>query len=353
MQSKTYLKLSRASRSSGFTLVELLVVIAIIGVLVALLLPAVQAAREAARRAQCVNQLKQLALATINHTDTQGYLPSGGWGWNWVGDPDRGFGITQPGPWTYSVLPYMEANSLWGMGRGVTNAADKKALLSQMNEIQPGGFICPSRRASQPTRIKYNPGSPNTYWAPVNCNPVNIAGKSDYAVNVGGNAVVADQDSGPVSVAHAESPTGYKWPISHPLLPNGDPDLPNTYDGVCYRHYEIPWAQLADGTSNIYLIGEKYMNPVAYEELGPNGTPTDDKGDNETIFTGFNRDYQRSGRYQPLQDTLGLRFESAFGSAHPGVMNMSLCDGSVQAIAYDIDLLVHKQSAIRDDGNVN
>src|SRR5215203_2575717 len=108
-------------RAGGFTLVELLVVIAIIGVLVALLLPAVQAAREAARRSQCSNQLRQQALGWHLHHDAHQFLPSAGWGWRWMADPDRGFGKTQSGSWCYSILPYIEAGAVHRLGAGAAN----------------------------------------------------------------------------------------------------------------------------------------------------------------------------------------------------------------------------------------
>src|SRR5215475_14850341 len=106
------------SKASAFTLVELLVVIAIIGILIALLLPAVQAAREAARRSQCRNNLKQLGLGAQNHLSTQKTFPSGGWGFSWVGDPDRGYGVQQPGGWTFSLLAFIEEQQIHDLGKG-------------------------------------------------------------------------------------------------------------------------------------------------------------------------------------------------------------------------------------------
>ena len=106
----------------AFTLVGLLVVITIIGILISLLLPAVQAAREAARRLQCASNLKQIGLATSSFESSCGHLPPDGWGIIWLGDPDHGRDWKQPGGWIYNLLPFVEQQGLHDMQSGQTGS---------------------------------------------------------------------------------------------------------------------------------------------------------------------------------------------------------------------------------------
>ena len=170
---------------SGFTLVELLVVITIIGILIALLLPAVQAAREAARRMQCSNNFKQLSLGMSNHEaqlgffPTGGFWPSGGGAW-WVGQPDRGFGEKQYGGWFYNVFPFIEQQAVHDVGAGKTDA-ERRALWAVQITKPIAVANCPTRRP--PATYGLGPYDTTDYWQNIDM-PTGLA-KLDYAVNAG------------------------------------------------------------------------------------------------------------------------------------------------------------------------
>ena len=340
--------MERRPSRDAFTLVELLVVIAIIGVLVALLLPAVQAAREAARRQQCGNNMKQMALAAQNHHDAQKFFPTGGWGWWWVGDADRGYGRNQPGGWSFSMLPYMEQAQLRaraGDGDKDTIGTGQLEGALQVLRTRVEHWWCPSRR---PQNV-FAKGT-DTYYALNAARATDgriVAARSDYAICVGDrNFVESDgfpNPGGTPTTYTTPDIKGYVWQTT--TVGNLNSGM-EKYTGIGFQRSEIGFKQITDGSSQTYLIGEKYLDPEDYE------TGADD-GDNETWGTGFNNDMYRAAFDPPAQDRIGLPKKDCqariFGAVHTGFF-MAFCDGHVEMLGFDIDPLVHRANANRADG---
>jgi prepilin-type N-terminal cleavage/methylation domain-containing protein len=304
----------------GFTLIELLVVIAIIAILIGLLVPAVQQVREAGNRIQCMNNLKQIGLACHCHHDTYKRLPSGGWGWNWVGDPDRGSGRGQPGGWVYHILPFVEQQALRGPGGAL---ADKQAAALRLLATPLPLFNCPTRRTGGPYASNGTPyyvlDSAHAVYPP-------LVARADYAAN-SGSQLSDEFFPGPTSLAQGDNPA-YPWPNTSGCT------------GLIFQRSEIRLTAVVRGTSNVYLVGERYLNADNYE----NGL---DRADNESLYVGYDNDLNRMSAQAPLPDQSGYSDYFAFGSAHAAGFGMCYADGSVRFLEYGIDLATHQQAGSR------
>jgi prepilin-type N-terminal cleavage/methylation domain-containing protein len=308
----------RPAKRRGFTLIELLVVIAIIAVLIGLLLPAVQKVREAAARTKCANNLHQMGIACHKHVDAYSFLPTGGWGWNWVGEANRGCDQSQPGGWIFQILPDMEQDNLYKLADGV-NVANYEKLIG----TPVPAFNCPSRRLGGPfpgNSTYYNPGTGGSFVS-------SVQARSDYAACAGDGA--ADEIfGGPATLAQGD--VASFWPST------------SGYTGVIFQRSLIRLTDIKNGTSNTYMIGEKYLNPNNYYTGA-------DPSDNESMFVGFDNDIFRvtDSVYPPMQDRPGVQNTFAFGSAHPAGLNMLRADGSVSFVSYQVDLAVFMRAGNR------
>jgi len=303
-------------RRRAMTIMEMLVGISIIGLLLALLLPAVQAAREAGRRNTCKNNLRNIAQAIGNHESAHARLPSNGWGFQWFGDPDRGTGLNQPGGWIYNILPYVEQRDLAALGASQPDNV-KRQLAARANQTVLGLFYCPTRRG-----LGLYPF--DTAWPPKNADLVAETAKTDYAINAGDVFIEA---GGPKDYQQAADPT-FAWTDFSKAT------------GVSYFRSMLTSAHIRDGTSHTYLVGEKN---VAWAGMDP--------GDDQGLLVGYDLDNSRwtLPKSRPLPDGTTPSPRN-FGSAHPGVCQFIMCDGSAREISFSIDPLVHQRLGNRLDG---
>lgn len=324
-------------KRGGFTLVELLVVIAIIAMLVTLLLPAVQSAREAARRSQCQNNLKQVGLGWINHESAHGFLPSSGWGWRWQGEPDMGFGESQPGGWAYDIMPFIEESAIANLGSGLTGTAREQAMIIAAQTPVPS-LSCPSKREMRPyplvrnSFLAHNLASCTQGSCPVV--------RADYQAN-GGN--IASGETGGPGAGTTEPPKRYTA----------------NWNGVTHHVSELRIGQIEDGTSKTIMVGEKYLN---VDEYATGAGAADD----QHFWCGIDRDTNgylatvnpnngnpiRGDNGVPERDRPGQSYNWKFGSSHEAGWMAVFADGHVDYIQYGTEPVVIWQYGGRNDGAV-
>lgn len=331
------------SKKSGFTLVELLVVIAIIGILMGMLLPAVQQVREAARRTDCLNRIRQLGLATHNFESSLGHFPTAGGASNqfWNEDGAAAYGF-ENASWMYQILPYIEQQNLFKNRATI-------GMFQGISEVPVQTFNCPSR--------------------------------SGRFCNFGGFATFQLNDYAGVVSSRYDSTNWREWQwrdwqdpypeemktFTGMIIKGGQV---NTSTGQVWKYPTIGFEACLDGTSNTILYAEKAVNAKHYTIATADGW---DYWELMGYYTGadwphmrmFGANIDASGSVDEIVvlgdterrpdswlESNGHTFEQGFGSAHPGVFTAVMTDGSTRAIARTADLVVLDAMGKRADGTV-
>ena len=356
------------SNRRGFTLVELLVVIAIIGVLVALLLPAIQAAREAARRTQCKNNLKQLALACQNFHGVYGFFPLGGT------SPYTNISFTSGKPdgpkqqslsWPYQLLSFIEDDNAQKNAAAAGASGNPKLALAALQSHPVVLFNCPSRRGA--TMNSEVDDKNDTGVRPYLIDYAGAVGgpsRAEVAAQFGSDAKYTGYLSNPNNSANVNylfwgcDSCGEFVPSNNNQNRPADEPI---YRGVIQRTGYISgakrsWAktisfkQITDGASNVMLIGEKRLVISKYDT----GAWHDDRGWTD----GWDPDTMRSTMFPVAVDAeepdtaVSAPLPYAFGSAHAGGINCIFADGSVHTIGYDVDREIFSLLGNYGDGEV-
>ncbi|TWT43322.1 DUF1559 domain-containing protein [Botrimarina hoheduenensis] len=300
----------------GFTLVELLVVIAIIGILVALLLPAVQAAREAARRTECKNHLRQLGLATQMYHDTSGYFPPARYGSRQHPDGTDEYAVS----WAFALLPYLEAQPQYDAWRSDEPAWSDLNATAMRTPLD--AFYCPSRRSPAADR-DFDSSDFGDDEAP-SVAP-GVAAGGDYAANAGTST-------------------------RHGMASFGSEEFDGSEFGPIFTRSRVPAQWVTDGLSKTLAMGEKYLPPEIPD--ADDGTEDYLRGDT-ALFAGNSRHtvIRRSSAGFPEgpQDT----YRGKFGSEHSQLSHFAFLDGSVHTLPYDLEVEVFKSlSAVADGGDI-
>jgi prepilin-type N-terminal cleavage/methylation domain-containing protein len=333
-------------RNPGFTLVELLVVIAIIGILVALLLPAIQAARESARRSACLNNLRQLGMACHLFESANKVFPTAGGAvdqfFNLADLPKAAYGY-ESASWMYQILPNIEQKSMYDMRKG-DGGANAGFTITGLSEIQVSLFNCPSRSARFAT-IGINVYALNDYAGVMaSWNDPNWKGFA-WQTSVGPNA----------------GEETYVW--TGILAKGGQVNKTSTPPQV-WKFGRVGFKSIEDGASHTILLAEKSVQAQYYTIPNSNTWPFWEMygyytGADWPVMRMFgartqgaaspNAEVPIRGDTDGRSPPVGQTQEFGFGSAHPGIICSVFGDGATRSISQSADLIVLDQLGKRAD----